>query len=97
MWRATFGWRFLRSAKIRATSSLVWRKSEVVGGVNPPSGRAAQSLYAQVVRAWSPVSSTRAAEMAKLLENIFPVRKHRPGERAQECSVFALWALISGK
>src|SRR5215467_13635467 len=44
---------------------------KVVGGLNPPSGRAAQSLYAQVVARVIPVSSTRAAEMAKLLENIF--------------------------
>jgi UDP-N-acetyl-D-glucosamine dehydrogenase len=44
---------------------------KVVGGVNPPSGRAAQALYAQVVARVIPVSSTRAAEMAKLLENIF--------------------------
>jgi UDP-N-acetyl-D-glucosamine dehydrogenase len=42
-----------------------------VGGVNPPSGRAAQALYAQVVAKVIPVSSTRAAEMTKLLENIF--------------------------
>lgn len=44
---------------------------KVVGGINPPSGRAAQALYAQVVARVVPVSSTRAAEMAKLLENIF--------------------------
>ena len=44
---------------------------KVVGGVNPPSGRAAQALYGQVVSRVIPVSSTRAAEMAKLLENIF--------------------------
>src|ERR1700747_113779 len=44
---------------------------KVVGGVQPPSGRAAVSLYAQVVARVVPVSSTRAAEMAKLLENIF--------------------------
>src|ERR1700737_1895378 len=44
---------------------------KVVGGVNPPSGRAAVSLYAQGVARVVPVSSTRAAEMAKLLENIF--------------------------
>ena len=44
---------------------------KVVGGLNPPSGRAAQSLYTQVVARVVPVSSTRAAEMAKLLENIF--------------------------
>src|SRR2546426_8222005 len=44
---------------------------KVVGGLNPPSGRAAQALYTQVVARVVPVSSTRAAEMAKLLENIF--------------------------
>src|SRR3974390_1475126 len=44
---------------------------QVVGGVNPPSGRAAQALYAQVVARVIPVSSTKAAEMTKLLENIF--------------------------
>src|ERR1700686_2616173 len=44
---------------------------KVVGGLNPPSGRAAQALYTQVVSRVVPVSSTRAAEMAKLLENIF--------------------------
>lgn len=44
---------------------------KVVGGVNAPSGRAAVSLYAQVVAKVIPVSTTRAAEMAKLLENIF--------------------------
>jgi UDP-N-acetyl-D-glucosamine dehydrogenase len=44
---------------------------KVVGGINPPSSRAAQALYAQVVARVVPVSSTRAAEMAKLLENIF--------------------------
>ena len=44
---------------------------KVVGGVNGPSGRAAVALYAQVVVRVVPVSSTRAAEMTKLLENIF--------------------------
>ncbi len=44
---------------------------KVVGGVNPASGRAAAALYAQVVARVVPVSSTRAAEMTKLLENIF--------------------------
>src|SRR5207249_4895149 len=44
---------------------------KIVGGLNPPSGRAAQALYTQVVARVVPVSSTRAAEMAKLLENIF--------------------------
>jgi UDP-N-acetyl-D-glucosamine dehydrogenase len=44
---------------------------KVVGGLNPPSGRAAQALYAQIVARVVPVGSTRAAEMTKLLENIF--------------------------
>ena len=44
---------------------------KVVGGTNPPSGRAAAALYAQVVARVVPVSSTRAAEMTKLLENIY--------------------------
>jgi UDP-N-acetyl-D-glucosamine dehydrogenase len=44
---------------------------KVVGGVNPPSSRAAMRLYAQIVSRVVPVSSTRAAEMVKLLENIF--------------------------
>lgn len=44
---------------------------KVVGGVNLPSGRAAAGLYSQIVSRVVPVSCTRAAEMAKLLENIF--------------------------
>ncbi|MFZ0038847.1 MAG: nucleotide sugar dehydrogenase [Candidatus Acidiferrales bacterium] len=44
---------------------------KVVGGTNPPSQRAAAALYAQVVSRVVLVSSTRAAEMVKLLENIF--------------------------
>jgi UDP-N-acetyl-D-glucosamine dehydrogenase len=44
---------------------------KVVGGVNPASGRAAAALYGQIVSRVVPVSSTRAAEMVKLLENIF--------------------------
>jgi len=44
---------------------------KVVGGVNPPSRRAAEALYGQIVAKVVPVSSARAAEMSKLLENIF--------------------------
>jgi len=44
---------------------------KVVGGINPPSGRAAAKMYEQIVAKVVPVSSTRAAEMVKLLENIF--------------------------
>ncbi len=44
---------------------------KVVGGTNPPSGRAAVNLYGQIVARVIPVTSTRAAEMVKLMENIF--------------------------
>ncbi len=44
---------------------------KVVGGINPASGKAAAALYTQIVSKVVPVSSTRAAEMVKLLENIF--------------------------
>ncbi|HVB98737.1 MAG TPA: nucleotide sugar dehydrogenase [Candidatus Dormibacteraeota bacterium] len=44
---------------------------KVVGGINPPSRRAAEALYAGAVGRVVPVSSTRTAEMVKLLENIF--------------------------
>jgi len=44
---------------------------KIVGGVNPASGRAAVNLYERVVARVVPVSSTQAAEMTKLLENIF--------------------------
>jgi len=44
---------------------------KVVGGINPPSRRAAEALYSHAVARVVPVSTTRAAEMVKLLENIF--------------------------
>ncbi|MGB7022707.1 MAG: nucleotide sugar dehydrogenase [Candidatus Acidiferrales bacterium] len=44
---------------------------KVVGGINRASGEAAANLYAQIVARVVRVSSTRAAEMSKLLENIF--------------------------
>jgi len=44
---------------------------KVVGGTNPPSRRAAEALYGQIVSRVVPVSSTQTAEMCKLLENIF--------------------------
>ncbi len=44
---------------------------KVVGGINPPSSRVAQKLYGMIVQRVVPVSSTRAAEMTKLLENIY--------------------------
>ncbi len=44
---------------------------KVVGGVTPACTRAAVTLYSQFIDTVVPVSSTRAAEMTKLLENIF--------------------------
>jgi UDP-N-acetyl-D-glucosamine dehydrogenase len=44
---------------------------KVVGGVGPASTEAATLLYASIVSTVVPVSSTRVAEMVKLLENTF--------------------------
>jgi UDP-N-acetyl-D-glucosamine dehydrogenase len=44
---------------------------KIVGGVNAESTRAATALYAEVVEQVIPVSSSRVAEAAKLLENIY--------------------------
>ena len=44
---------------------------KVVGGLNPESRDAACALYSTVVDKVVPVSTTRAAEMTKLLENIY--------------------------
>ena len=44
---------------------------KVVGGVGPVSTAAASALYGAVVSTVVPVSSTRVAEMVKLLENTF--------------------------
>ena len=44
---------------------------KVVGGINAPSRRAAAALYGQIVARVVEVSSPQAAEMCKLLENIF--------------------------
>jgi len=44
---------------------------KVVAGVNAPSALAAQALYGQVFERTFVVSSTRAAEMAKILENTY--------------------------
>ncbi len=44
---------------------------KVVGGVNPPSTEVAAALYAAGLDQVVPVSSSRIAESAKLLENVF--------------------------
>jgi UDP-N-acetyl-D-glucosamine dehydrogenase len=44
---------------------------KIVGGYGPASTEVAAALYAQIVSKVIPVSSTRVAEMVKLLENTF--------------------------
>ena len=44
---------------------------KIVGGLDPRSTEAACALYGQIVETVVPVSSTRVAEMVKLLENTF--------------------------
>ncbi|MCP3993864.1 MAG: nucleotide sugar dehydrogenase [bacterium] len=44
---------------------------KVVGGISPVSTEVAAAAYARVVASVHPVSSARAAEMAKLLENTY--------------------------
>src|SRR5277367_4648914 len=72
---------------------------KIVGGANPPSGRAAAALYAQIVSKVVPVSCTRAAEMVKLLENIFRcVNIALVNELKQLCLRMGLdiWEIIDG-
>jgi len=72
---------------------------KIVGGVNPPSARAAAALYAQIVSRVVPVSCTRAAEMVKLLENIFRcVNIALVNELKQLCLRMGLdiWEIIDG-
>ena len=47
------------------------RIPKLIGGVNGPSALAAQALYGQVFERTLLVSSSKVAEMAKLLENIY--------------------------
>ena len=44
---------------------------KILGGVTPACGRVARALYEPAIERVIPVSSTRAAEMVKLLENTF--------------------------
>jgi UDP-N-acetyl-D-glucosamine dehydrogenase len=72
---------------------------KVVGGINPPSGQAAAGLYAQIVSRVVPVSCTQAAEMVKLLENIFRcVNIALVNELKQLCLRMGLdiWEIIDG-
>jgi UDP-N-acetyl-D-glucosamine dehydrogenase len=44
---------------------------KIIGGMTPACSRVAEALYRRAVETVVPVSSTRAAEMVKLLENTF--------------------------
>ena len=44
---------------------------KIIGGMTPACTEVAKALYAQAIETVIPVSSTRAAEMVKLLENTF--------------------------
>jgi UDP-N-acetyl-D-glucosamine dehydrogenase len=70
---------------------------KVVGGLTPACTRLAQALYAEVVARVLPVSSARAAEMVKLLENTFrSVNIGLVNELALMCHTFELdvWEII---
>jgi len=72
---------------------------KIVGGTNPDSGRAAVNMYAQIVSKVIPVSCTQAAEMVKLLENIFRcVNIALVNELKQLCLRMGLdiWEIIDG-
>jgi UDP-N-acetyl-D-glucosamine dehydrogenase len=71
---------------------------KIVGGHGPASSEAATALYAQVVETVIPVSSTRVAEMVKLLENTFrAVNIGLVNEIAQMCHKLDIdvWEVIN--
>ena len=72
MLRAIFSWRSRPNAKIPATSSMAWRRfrRSLAAPIRPAAAQRSLSTRPIVAKVM-PVSSTRAAEMAKLLENIF--------------------------
>jgi len=70
---------------------------KIVGGVGPASTEAAAALYSQVVSTVVQVSSTRVAEMVKLLENTFrAVNIGLVNEIAQMCHTLDIdvWEVI---
>ncbi|MBI5622429.1 MAG: nucleotide sugar dehydrogenase [Elusimicrobia bacterium] len=70
---------------------------KVVGGVDPVSTRLATEVYGQIIETVVPVSSTRAAETVKLLENSFrAVNIALVNEMAQVCRHLNLdvWEVI---
>ncbi|MFA6317181.1 MAG: nucleotide sugar dehydrogenase [Elusimicrobiota bacterium] len=70
---------------------------KVVGGADPVSARLAREVYGEVIETVVPVSSTRAAETVKLLENSFrAVNIALVNEMAQVCHRLGLdvWEVI---
>ena len=57
---------------------------KIVGGLTPACTERAKELYSTCIETLVPVSSCEAAELTKLLENIFRSGQHRPGERARD-------------
>ena len=56
---------------------------KVVGGLSPSCIELGKLLYEKVITKVVPVSSCEAAEMTKLLENVFQVSKHRSCQRTE--------------
>lgn len=70
---------------------------KVIGGVTEACLRAGQGFYAQIVDQVVPVSSTRAAEMVKLVENTFRmVNIGLANEMAMQCERMGLdvWEVV---
>jgi UDP-N-acetyl-D-glucosamine dehydrogenase len=70
---------------------------KLVGGVSPDSTEVAAALYRTVVSSVHPVSSARAAEAAKLLENTFrSVNIALVNEMAQLCRILGIdiWEVV---
>ena len=70
---------------------------KVIGGWNPASTRLAAALYSRIVRRVVPVSSAKAAELVKLLENTFrAVNIALVNEMAQICDKLGLdvWEVV---
>src|SRR5579871_5751576 len=70
---------------------------KIVGGYGPASTRVATALYSHVVSAVVPVTSTRVAEMVKLLKNTFrAVNIGLVNELAQMCHALDIdvWEVI---
>jgi UDP-N-acetyl-D-glucosamine dehydrogenase len=70
---------------------------KIVGGIDAVSTRLAAELYAQIVRRVVPVSSAKAAELVKLLENSFrAVNIALVNEMAQICHRLGLdvWEIV---